>query len=487
MMPATIREAATQLRQGSVTCTQLITSTFSRIKALNPVLNMFLETREADALLEAHALDRQFKAGNPLPDLAGIPLAIKDLITVKDMHTTCGSKILENFVAPYNATAITKLNAQRAILIGKTNLDEFAMGSSTETSAFGVTRNPWNTDHVPGGSSGGSAVAVSAGTGLGALGTDTGGSVRQPASFCGVTGIKPTYGRISRYGVVAYASSFDQVGPLARTAEDCAILLNALCGHDPLDSTASREPVPDFVAALNRPLAGLKIGIPNELMSDGIDPDVIAAIEQACQTLTDMGIQVSRFDMPALSYALPIYYILAPAEASSNLSRYDGVRFGYRDHAADTLTDMYTQTRSQGFGPEVIRRIILGTYVLSAGYYDAYYAKAQKARTWIRQAFTEKFQEFDMILTPTSPFPAFKIGGITEPLQMYKADICTITLNLAGLPGISIPAGFSKTVLPIGMQLIGRHFDEASLLAAAHQFQQITDWHTKTPDLGALL
>jgi aspartyl-tRNA(Asn)/glutamyl-tRNA(Gln) amidotransferase subunit A len=400
------------------------------------------------------------------------------------VHTTCSSKILQSYVPPFDATAIRRLKAQDAVLLGKTNMDEFAMGSSTENSAFFPTRNPWALDYVPGGSSGGSAAAVAADLCAAALGSDTGGSIRQPASFCGIAGLKPTYGLVSRYGLVAFASSLDQIGPLAKDVQDCALLLQAIAGHDPFDSTSADLPVPDYSSALTGDIRGIRIGIPDEYFIEGMDPEVEAAIWTAIQTLEALGGKQEKVSLPHTPYAVATYYLVATAEASSNLARYDGVKYGYRTSRPADLLEMYQRSRREGFGPEVKRRIMLGTYALSAGYYDAYYLKAQKVRTLIRRDFEQAFERCEVIATPTSPTPAFKVGEKTEnPLQMYLSDIFTISVNLAGLPGMSIPCGFTKAGLPIGLQLIGKPFEETTILKVAHAYEQVTDWHLRKPPL----
>jgi aspartyl-tRNA(Asn)/glutamyl-tRNA(Gln) amidotransferase subunit A len=411
-------------------------------------------------------------------------LAIKDVLCTRYVHTTCSSKILQSYLPPYDATAIQRLKAQDAVLLGKTNMDEFAMGSSTENSAFFPTRNPWALDYGPGGSSGGSAAAVAADLCAAALGSDTGGSIRQPASFCGIAGLKPTYGLVSRYGLVAFASSLDQIGPLAKDVKDCALLLQAIAGHDPFDSTSADLPVPDYSSALTGDIRGIRIGIPDEYFIEGMDPEVEAAIWTAIQTLEALGGVQEKVSLPHTPYAVATYYLVATAEASSNLARYDGVKYGYRTSRPADLLEMYQRSRREGFGPEVKRRIMLGTYALSAGYYDAYYLKAQKVRTLIRRDFEQAFERCEVIATPTSPTPAFKVGEKTEnPLQMYLSDIFTISVNLAGLPGMSIPCGFTKAGLPIGLQLIGKPFDEATVLKVAHAYEQGTDWHLRKPPL----
>jgi aspartyl-tRNA(Asn)/glutamyl-tRNA(Gln) amidotransferase subunit A len=415
--------------------------------------------------------------------LDGVPLAIKDVICTKGVRTTCSSKILETFVPPYDATVMARLSAAGAVVLGKTNMDEFAMGSSTENSAFFPTRNPWDLDRVPGGSSGGSAAAVAADLAAGALGTDTGGSIRQPAAFCGIVGLKPTYGRVSRYGLVAFASSLDQIGPIAKDVTDAALLLQAIAGHDPLDSTSAEVLVPDYRAMLDQGVAGLRLGIPNEYFIEGMDPEVERAVREAIQTLKTLGARTEPISLPTTDYALAAYYLIAPAEASSNLARYDGVKYGYRAPGGKDLIEMYGRTRAVGFGTEVKRRIMLGTYALSAGYYEAYYGNAQRVRTLVRGDFQRAFERVDLIVCPTTPNLAFKLGEKGDPLQMYLNDIFTIPVNLAGLPGLSLPCGFTLGGLPIGLQVIGKPFDEASLLRVAHAYEQATTWRTRTPAL----
>jgi aspartyl-tRNA(Asn)/glutamyl-tRNA(Gln) amidotransferase subunit A len=414
-----------------------------------------------------------------------VPIALKDVLCTRGIRTTCGSKILERFVPPYDATVVARLFAAGAILLGKLNMDEFAMGSSTEHSAFFTTRNPWDLARVPGGSSGGAAAVVAAGLAPLSLGTDTGGSIRQPAAFSGVLGMKPTYGRVSRYGLIAFASSLDQVGPLARDAEDAALLLGAIAGPDPMDSTAIDVPVPDYRATLGQGIEGLRLGVPAEYFIEGVDPEVEQAVRTAIATLEKLGARTVPVSLPHTEYGLAAYYVIAPAEASSNLARYDGVKYGLRVPGARDLIDMYSKTRAAGFGTEVKRRVMLGTYVLSAGYYDAYYGQAQKVRTLVRRDFDEAFAQVDLIVAPTTPGVAFKMGEKEDPIQMYLNDIFTIPVNLAGLPGISIPGGFTQAGLPIGLQLIAPAFDEATLLRAAHAYQTVTDWHTRRPPLDA--
>jgi aspartyl-tRNA(Asn)/glutamyl-tRNA(Gln) amidotransferase subunit A len=415
--------------------------------------------------------------------LRGIPIAVKDILCTAGIPTTCGSRILEDFIPPYDATVVARLKAAGAVILGKTNTDEFAMGSSTENSAFFPTHNPWDLERVPGGSSGGSAAAVAAGECLGALGTDTGGSVRQPAALCGIVGLKPTYGRVSRYGLIAFASSLDQVGVLTRDVTDAAILLNVIAGHDPLDSTSLDAPVPDATAALTGDIRGMRVGVPREYFIPGMQPEVEAAVRAALEKLADLGAEIVEVSLPHTDYALPVYYLIAPAEASANLARYDGVRYGLRI-VGNSLEDTYKQTRGQGFGPEVKRRIMLGTYALSAGYYDAYYLKAQKVRTLIKGDFDRAFQQVDVIVTPTSPTTAFRIGEKTDdPIQMYLSDIFTLSVNLAGICGINVPCGFDAQGLPIGLQIMGPALGETTILRVAYAYEQATDWHTRRPPL----
>jgi aspartyl-tRNA(Asn)/glutamyl-tRNA(Gln) amidotransferase subunit A len=451
----------------------------ARIEAVEPQIGAFITVTPERALADAEAADKRIAAGQ-MDLLTGIPLAIKDIFLTEGIRTTCGSRILDNFVPPYSATSWEKLTERGVVLLGKLNQDEFAMGSSNESSAFGTTRNPWDTTRIPGGSSGGSAAAIAARQATATLGTDTGGSIRQPASHCGCVGLKPTYGRVSRYGVIAYASSLDQVGPLTRDVTDSAIMLGALAGHDPKDSTSVNLPVPDYLAALTGNISGLRIGLPKEYFISGLDPDVQVAMDQAIETYRRLGAVFADITLPHTDYAVATYYLIATAEASSNLARYDGVRFGHRAEEAANLLDMYVKSRSQGFGSEVKRRIMLGTYALSSGYYDAYYVKAQKVRTLIMQDFIRAFEGVDVILTPVAPTPAFKIGEkVNDPLQMYLSDIFTIPVNLAETCALSVPAGISSTGLPVGLQLIGKPFGEEIILRAAHAFEQATEWHTR--------
>ncbi|WP_269617815.1 Asp-tRNA(Asn)/Glu-tRNA(Gln) amidotransferase subunit GatA [Zhongshania sp. BJYM1] len=438
--------------------------------------NSFITVTGEQALSQARAADTARQKG-AAGALCGVPIAHKDIFCTEGVRTSCASKMLDNFIAPYNATVVDRLASAGVVTLGKTNLDEFAMGSSNETSFYGPVRNPWNTDCVPGGSSGGSAAAIAAGMAPAATGTDTGGSIRQPAALCGLTGLKPTYGRVSRYGMIAFASSLDQGGPMAKTAEDNALLLQAMAGFDHRDSTSMNVAVPDYVAGLSKDLSGLKIGVPKEYFSDGLAPDIAAAIEASLDVYRKMGAEIKTISLPHTHLAVPCYYIIAPAEASTNLSRFDGVRYGYRCENPKDLDDLYTRTRAEGFGAEVKRRILIGTYALSSGFYDAYYRKAQQIRRLIKQDFDEAFKSVDIIAGPTTPNPAFALGEkVSDPVTMYLEDIYTIAVNLAGLPAISLPAGFTQGK-PIGLQLIGRDFDETTLLAAAHQYQQRSDWH----------
>ncbi|QPJ60577.1 MAG: Asp-tRNA(Asn)/Glu-tRNA(Gln) amidotransferase subunit GatA [Candidatus Nitronauta litoralis] len=479
----TITQAREKLKKKEISSVKLTEAFFERIKSVDSNVGAYLHLTQDQALEQAKEADRKIKAGEDAP-LLGIPLAIKDLICMQGVKTTCASRILENFVAPYDATVIKKLKEAGAVFLGKVNMDEFAMGSSNENSAFHMARNPWDFDCVAGGSSGGSAAAVAAQECLAALGSDTGGSIRQPASFCGITGLKPTYGRVSRFGLVAFASSLDQIGPMTRTVEDAALLLKVISGHDPMDSTSADVDVPDFVAGLDRDLKGLKVGIPKEYFAEGLDSEVEEAVRRGIEQLQALGMETVDVSLPHTEHAVATYYILACAEASTNLSRYDGVRFGTRSRESDSLYNMYTNTREEGFGEEVKRRILLGTFVLSSGYYDAYYLKGQKVRTLIKQDFERAFETCDVVAGPVSPVPAFKIGEkMEDPLQMYLSDIYTISANLAGIPGLSIPCGLTSGKLPIGLQLLGKKFDESTLLAIGHGFQQSTDHHISYPEL----
>ena len=448
---------------------------FARIDAENPKINAYLSLGRERALSAASKIDQQVAQGGPLPLLAGVPIGVKDVLAMQGLPATAGSKILGGYRPPYDATVVTRLEEAGAVLLGKLNCDEFAMGSSNENSAYGPVRNPAALDRVPGGSSGGSAAAVAAGMAVAALGTDTGGSIRQPASFCGVVGLLPTYGRVSRYGLIAFASSLDRVGPITRTVRDSAILLGVLAGHDPMDATSSRMAVPDYAAALDQPVTGLRVGVPSEYFAEGLDPEVRRAVETTIEQLRAAGCSVRPVSLPHTRYATPTYYVLATAEASSNLARFDGVRYGFRAPGTNSLTAMYRQSRALGFGAEAKRRILLGTYVLSAGYYDAYYKKAQQVRTLLTQDFLTAFEDVDVMVTPTAPTPAFKLGEKTEdPLSMYLADIYTVTASLAGICGISVPCGKSSDGLPIGAQILGRHFDEATILRAAQAVESFS-------------
>lgn len=473
----TLHAMQQRLRNKEVTSVELTRAFLERIGSVDPSINAYLTVTAEQALVDAARADRRLAEGQGA-ELTGIPLALKDIFITEGVRTTCASRILENFVPPYDGTAVAKLKEQGAVLLGKLNMDEFAMGSSNENSAFGAVKNPWNLDYVPGGSSGGSAACIAARLAAATLGTDTGGSIRQPAANCGVVGLKPTYGRVSRYGVIAFASSLDQVGPIARDVEDCAILLQAVAGYDAADSTSVYMPVPDYRATLRDGVKGLKIGLPREYFIEGLDPDVQQATDDAIATLRELGAEMVEVALPHTEYAVACYYLIATAEASSNLARYDGVRFGRRVDRGQGLIDMFMQSRAAGFGPEVKRRIMLGTYALSSGYYDAYYLKAQKVRTLIRQDFLDAFAKVDVMLTPVAPTPAFRLGEkLADPLQMYLSDIFTIPVNLAGTCGMSLPCGLSRDGLPIGLQLIGRPFGEAALLKAAYAYEQATTWH----------
>ena len=479
----TIRELHDRLRRGDLTSTELTQALFDRIEDTDGKIGAYLTVCRDRGMAEARAADARLANGDASSKLLGIPFALKDVLLTDGVPTTCASRILQGFTPPFDATAVRRLKEAGAVLLGKTNMDEFAMGSSTENSGFSVTRNPWNPDRVPGGSSGGSAAAVAAGQCAAALGTDTGGSIRQPAAFCGVVGLKPTYGRVSRFGVVAYASSLDQVGPITRDVSDCALALQAIAGHDPADSTSVDAPVPDYAAELSRGASGLRVGVPREYFAAGMQPEVEQAVRQGVREIEKAGAEAVEVSLPRTGYAVAAYYVIAAAEASSNLARYDGMRYGPRAQAED-LTSTYTKSRSQGFGPEVKRRIMLGAYVLSAGYYDAYYLKAQKARTLVRQDFESVLRQCDAIVAPTTPTTAFRIREMTEdPLRMYLSDIFTIPANLAGLPALSLPCGFDQAGLPIGLQVIGRPFDESTVLRLGHAFQQATDWHRRRPGI----
>jgi aspartyl-tRNA(Asn)/glutamyl-tRNA(Gln) amidotransferase subunit A len=473
----TIHEAHRLLKAKKLSSVELTKACLKRIKEVEPKLKALVSITEELALKQAEKADQRLAKGDINP-LTGIPVVLKDVLCTKGVKTTCSSKMLENFVPPYNATVVEKLNSCGAVTVGKANMDEFAMGSSTEHSAFFPTHNPWDLDRVPGGSSGGSAVAVAADEGIFALGSDTGGSIRQPAGFCSVVGMKPTYGRVSRYGLVAFASSLDQIGPLTKDVTDCALVLNAIAGFDNRDSTSVPEPTPDYTKCLDGDLKGLKFGVPKEYFVQGMQPEVEKALKDAIAKLEELGASVDwNVSLPSTPYALPVYYIIAPSEASANLARYDGVKYGFSFTDADSMWEAMEKTRQFGFGDEVKRRIMLGTYALSAGYYDAYYLKAQKVRTLIRREFDKAFTKYDALVTPTSPTVPFKIGEkLDDPVQMYLSDVCTLPINIASVPGISIPAGFDKG-LPIGMQFIGRPFGEETILKAAYAYEQATDWH----------
>jgi len=468
----TIDDARQAIASGKTKATTLAESFYQTIAAEDPKINAWLSLSRERALQQAARVDAMVARGDALPALAGVPIGIKDVLTMQGVPATAGSKILEGYRPPYDATAVARLESAGAVLLGKLNCDEFAMGSSNENSAYGPVHNPRALDRVPGGSSGGSAAAVAAGMAVATLGTDTGGSIRQPASFCGVVGMLPTYGRVSRYGLIAFASSLDRVGPFTHTVRDAAILLGVLAGHDPMDATSSVVPVPDYTADLDKPVKGLRVGVPKEYFAEGLDVEVRAAIEKTLDQLRAAGCTLHNISLPHTQYAIPTYYVLATAEASSNLARFDGVRYGYRAPQADSLNAMYRRTRDGGFGAEVKRRILLGTYVLSAGYYDAYYRKAQQVRMLLTHDYLQAFSEVDVLLTPTAPTPAFRLGEkADDPLAMYLADIYTVTANLAGICGISVPCGVSKTGLPIGAQVLGKHFDEATMLRVAQAIE----------------
>ncbi len=482
---ASLRELHQQLVGKERTATEIAQEALERIHQLEPKLHSFLAITADRALAQAQRVDAQLAAGESIGLLAGIPTGIKDNLCTKGIPTTCGSYILKNFVPPYESTVTQKLAAAGAVMVGKTNLDEFAMGSSTENSAYQVTANPWDITRVPGGSSGGSAAAVAANECVVALGSDTGGSIRQPASFCGVVGLKPTYGLVSRFGLVAYASSLDQIGPFGRTVEDAAILLGAIAGHDPKDSTSLDVKIPDYTQFLIPDLKGRKVGVITETFGEGLDSVVAEAVQKAIQQLKNLGAEIQEISCPRFRYGLPTYYVIAPSEASANLARYDGVKYGFRSEEAESLLSMYTQTRAQGFGAEVKRRIMIGTYALSAGYYDAYYLKAQKVRTLIKQDFEKAFESVDVLVCPTAPTTAFKAGEKTsDPISMYLSDLMTIPVNLAGLPGLSLPCGFDAQGLPIGLQMIGNVLREDLVLQAAYAYEQATEWHRRSPKVS---
>ena len=482
LINSSLRELSAALVAKKISSVELTTLFLDRIERFNSALNAFITLDREKTLAQARAADETLKAGAGTSPLTGIPIAHKDIFCTKGWRTTCGSKILANFISPYDANVVEKLASAGMVTLGKLNMDEFAMGSSNETSFFGPVRNPWDVSCVPGGSSGGSAAAISARLAPAATGTDTGGSIRQPAALCGLTGLKPTYGVVSRYGMIAFASSLDQGGPMAKSAEDCALLLNAMAGFDARDSTSLERPGEDYGRDLEKPLAGLKIGLPREFFGAGMDADVAAAVDAALADYRKLGATTVEVRLPNSGLSVPAYYVIAPAEASSNLSRFDGVRYGYRAAEYGDLAEMYSRSRAQGFGAEVKRRILIGTYVLSHGYYDAYYLQAQKIRRLIAADFVAAFRECDVIMGPTSPSVAFAFGAKSaDPVQMYLSDIYTISTNLAGLPGMSLPCGFGNNNMPVGLQIIGNWFGEAKMLNVAHQYQKATDWHTRIP------
>lgn len=474
----TAHELIGLLNKGDISHIDICNDIIEAVEQVDKVLNAVVHFDKERAIERARSFKRQSKSDT----LSGVPIFIKDNICVKDELTTCGSRILKGFRPPYNATVINRLLAEKSILMGKTNMDEFAFGSSTETSCYGATRNPWDLDRIPGGSSGGSAACIAADEAIFALGSDTGGSVRQPASLCGVVGVKPTYGRVSRYGLIAFASSLDQIGPVTKDVEDAAILLKAISGHDPMDSTSVDAVVPDFPSLIRKDIKGLKIGVPKEYFIEGIDREVKQAVGDAIKKLEGLGAVCEKMSLPHTEHAVAVYYLIATAEASSNLARFDGVQYGFRANEAGSVIDMHKKTRAAGFGDEAKRRIILGTFALSSGYYDAYYLRALKVRTLIKQDFENAFKKYDAIVTPTSPTPAFKIGEkLEDPLTMYLSDIFTISANLAGIPGVSIPCGFTKSKLPIGLQILGKAFDEETILRIAYNYEQNTEWHKRRP------
>ncbi|MEN6469433.1 MAG: Asp-tRNA(Asn)/Glu-tRNA(Gln) amidotransferase subunit GatA [Smithella sp.] len=479
----TIHELQEKIKSGGVTAMQLTESVFSRIDAVEDRVHSYIRLMKEQAMAAAAIADEHIQKGDIQP-LTGIPIALKDIVCTKGITTTCGSHILHNFVPPYDATVVEKLRNAGAVFVGKANMDEFAMGSSTETSYFGPTRNPWDLQRIPGGSSGGSAAAVAADECIASIGSDTGGSIRQPAALCGIVGLKPTYGRVSRFGLIAFASSLDQLGPFTKDVEDCAIMMNVMAGCDPKESTSVQTEVPDYRQFIGRDIKGWKIGIPREYFIEGIDPEVSAAVKKTIDVVQKCGGQCIDISLPHTKYCVAVYYIIAPAEASSNLARYDGVKYGLRTTAARDLAEMYQKTRMEGFGAEVKRRIMIGTYALSAGYYDAYYGKASQVRALIRRDFDEAFQQCDVILTPTAPTPAFKIGEKTDdPLQMYLSDIFTISANLAGIPGISVPCGFTAAGLPLGVQFLASHFEEGKLLQIASAYEKGAAMEKRRPTL----
>lgn len=477
-----ISEASRLIRTKEISPVELTSAILDRAEKLDKRLNSYVTLLKESAVKTAKKAEKDIMDGNYLGPLHGISLSLKDIFVTKDTRSTCGSKMLESFISPYDSTVAAKLKSSGAVIIGKNNMDEFAMGSSNETSFFGPVRNPWDAERVPGGSSGGSCAAAASGLCLGSVGTDTGGSIRQPSALCGVVGLKPTYGRVSRYGMIAFASSLDQAGPITRTVEDTSIILNAISGADHQDSTSVDVDVPDFTARLNKDIKGIKIGIPKEYFIEGMDGDVRTAVDLAIRKLEELGADIVEISLPHTRYAVSTYYIIAPSEASSNLARYDGVKYGYRTKDPKTLRDLHFKSRSEGFGNEVKRRIMLGTYALSSGYYDAYYIKAQKVRALIKQDFSKAWEKVDVIATPTSHETAFKIGEKTDsPVKMYLSDLLTIPCNIAGLPGISVPCGFSRDNLPIGLQFIGKAFDEETIIQVANNYEQSEQWHLKRP------
>ena len=481
----TAHKAINLIKKKKATAYEIIQDIFNQIDKVDNLIKAFLVVEREEALKKAQEIDKKVKNGEKIPPLAGVAVAVKDIIATQGTETTCGSKILKGFIPPYDATVINRLKDAGAIIIGKTNMDEFAMGSSTENSAFGPTHNPWDLERVPGGSSGGSSAAVAADETFVALGTDTGGSVRQPASLCGMVGLKPTYGRVSRYGLVAYASSLDQIGPITKDVTDCALIMKVISGHDKMDSTSVNLGVPDYLKSCQAGIKGLKIGVPKEYFIEGIDREVKDALDKALKMFEKLGARIEEVSLPHTEYSLPTYYLIATAEASSNLARYDGVQYGYRTEDYEDLSSMYQKTRSEGFGSEVKRRIMLGTYALSSGYYDAYYLKAQKVRTLIKEDFDKAFSKYDILITPTSPTPAFKLNEkVSDPLTMYLSDIYTIPINLAGIPAISLNCGYSKNNLPIGLQIIGKHFSEETILRAAFNFEQNCEVEKKKPEIN---
>jgi len=480
----TIHELCQKLKKREVSSLEAVRCLYDRIEKVDQKVCAYLEPARDEALTQAERADKAIAGGDDRP-LLGVPIGVKDIFLTEGIRTTAASKILENFLPPYDSTAVAKLKQAGAVIAGKLNMDEFAMGSSNEHSAFGPAKNPWDLERIPGGSSGGCAAAVAAGEAYGAIGTDTGGSIRQPAACCGVAGIKPTYGRVSRYGVIAFASSLDQVGPITKDVEDAALLLRTMAGFDPMDSTSVERQVPDYTLALGKDLKGIRVGLPKEYFAAGLDPEVEEAVRKSIEALEDLGAKVDEVSLPHTEYCVATYYIIAPAEASSNLARYDGVRYGLREKDADSLMEMYKKTRDAGFGPEVKRRILIGTYTLSAGYYEAYYMKACRVRTLIKQDFERAFEKFDVLAAPALPTPPFRIGEkADDPLAMYMTDILTLSCNLAGIPGMSVPCGFTRAGLPVGLQLLGAHFNEMAVFQAAHAFEQATDWHKRRPELA---